>query len=83
MITLKVIALLSPSARSPPPAMLTYADARDRLVKELRENALDHEAGNYDTIGRRFDRLEHEFPVGTEPELGRLHIGLALSPRHP
>jgi hypothetical protein len=58
--------------------MLNYAPARDRLVKELRENALDHEAGHYDTIGRRFDRLEHEFPVGTEPELGRLHIGLAF-----
>ena len=58
--------------------MLTYAAARDTLVQELRANALDHEAGRYDTIGRRFDRLEHEFPTGTAPELGRLHIALAF-----
>ena len=58
--------------------MLTYAAARDALVNELRSNALDHEAQRYDTIGRRFDRLEHEFPIGTAPELGRLHIALAF-----
>jgi hypothetical protein len=58
--------------------MLTYAAARDTLVNELRSNALDHEAERYDAIGRRFDRLEHEFPVGTAPELGRLHIALAF-----
>src|SRR5947209_80951 len=57
---------------------LTYAAARDALVKELRANALDHEAQHYDAIGRRFDRLEHEFPIGTAPELGRLHIALAF-----
>jgi hypothetical protein len=58
--------------------MLTYARARDTLVQELRANAADHEAGRYDAIGRRFDRLEHEFPTGTAPELGRLHIALAF-----
>jgi hypothetical protein len=58
--------------------MLTYTTARDTLVKELRANADDHEAERYDTIGRRFDRLEHEFPTGTAPELGRLHIALAF-----
>jgi hypothetical protein len=58
--------------------MLTYAAARDTLVKELRANAADHEAERYDPIGRRFDRLEHEFPVGTAPELGRLHIALTF-----
>ena len=58
--------------------MLTYAAARDTLVKELRANAVDHEAEHYDAIGRRFDRLEHEFPTGTAPELGRLHIALAF-----
>ena len=58
--------------------MLTYAAARDTLVTELRANAIDHEAARYDAIGRRFDRLEHEFPVGTAPELGRLHVALAF-----
>lgn len=58
--------------------MLTYTAARDTLVKELRANADDHEAERFDTIGRRFDRLEHEFPTGIAPELGRLHIALAF-----
>ena len=58
--------------------MLSYTAARDTLVNELRANALDHEAQRYDTIGRRFDRVEHEFPVGTAPELGRLHIALTF-----
>ena len=58
--------------------MMTYATARDTLVRELRANALDHEAQRYDAIGRRFDRVEHDFPIGTAPELGRLHIALAF-----
>lgn len=58
--------------------MLTYAQARDRLVQELRANADDHDAGHYDAIGRRFDRLEHEFPTGDAPELARLHIALTF-----
>jgi hypothetical protein len=58
--------------------MLTYAAARDTLVTELRANAGEHEAEDYDRIGRRFDRIEHEFPVGTAAELGRLHIALAF-----
>jgi hypothetical protein len=58
--------------------MLTYTQARDRLIEELRTNAGDHEANRYDAIGRRFDRLEHEFPTGDAPELGRLHIALTF-----
>jgi hypothetical protein len=58
--------------------MLTYAAARDTLVTELRANAMDHEAARYDAIGRRFDRLEHDFPVGTAPEFARLHVALAF-----
>jgi hypothetical protein len=58
--------------------MLTYEQARDTLVRELRANATDHEAERFDAIGRRFDRLEHEFPTGTDPELGRLHIALTF-----
>ena len=58
--------------------MLKYSAARDTLVKELLHNAKDHAAGVFDAIGRRFDRVEHEFPTGTEPELGRLHIALTF-----
>ena len=58
--------------------MLNYASARDTLVAELRANAADHDAKRYDAIGRRFDRVEHEFPTGTAPELARLHIALTF-----
>src|SRR5438105_8271348 len=57
---------------------LTYVQARDILVAELRANAADHRAERYDAIGRRFDRVEHQFPTGTAPELGRLHIALTF-----
>jgi hypothetical protein len=58
--------------------MLTYTAARDTLVEQLRADARAHAAENYDEIGRRFDRLEHQFPTGTAPELGRLHIALTF-----
>jgi hypothetical protein len=58
--------------------MMTYAEARDALVMNLRHDADAHEAENYDAIGRRFDAVEYRFPRGTEPELGRLHIALAF-----
>ena len=58
--------------------MLTYAAARDTLVAQLRADARVHAAGRYDEIGRRFDWLEHQFPTGTAPELGRLHIALTF-----
>jgi hypothetical protein len=58
--------------------MLTYAVARDTLVEQLRVDAQVHRRGQYDEIGRRFDRLEHQFPTGTAPELAKLHIALAF-----
>lgn len=58
--------------------MLTYADARDTLVEQLRGDARLHVATKYDEIGRRFDRLEYQFPTGTAPELAKLHIALAF-----
>ncbi len=58
--------------------VLTYAKTCDILVQQLRANAADHEAERYDSIGRQFDRIEHEFPTGTAPELARLHIALTF-----
>ena len=58
--------------------MMTYAEARDALVMQLRQDAAAHEAEQYDAVGRRFDALEHRFPRGTAPELGRLHIALTF-----
>ena len=58
--------------------MFTYAAARDTLVQQLRSDARAHRAGQFDEVGRRFDRVEHEFPIGTSPELGKLHIALTF-----
>ena len=58
--------------------MLSYGAARDTLVAELRSDAAAHGAERYDEVGRRFDRLEHQFPTGVAPELGKLHIALAF-----
>ncbi|GAC1461786.1 MAG: hypothetical protein PVSMB1_12420 [Gemmatimonadaceae bacterium] len=57
---------------------LTYAAARDELVEQLRSDAAAHDEERYDAIGRRFDSIEHRFPTGTAPELGRLHIALTF-----
>ena len=57
---------------------LTYAAARDLLAAQLRADARNHRKGLYDEIGRRFDRIEHEFPTGTSSELGKLHIALTF-----
>ena len=61
-----------------PSGMWTYETARDTLVEQLRADAAAHRAENFDAIGRRFDRLEHEFPKGEAPELAKLHIALAF-----
>ena len=58
--------------------MMTYENARDAIVTPLRQDATAHDAEQYDTVGRRFDALEHRFPRGTAPELGRLHIALTF-----
>jgi len=58
--------------------MMTYAEARDALVQHLRHDAAAHEAEQDDAIGRRFDSIEHHFPRGHAPELGRLHIALTF-----
>jgi hypothetical protein len=58
--------------------MLSYSEARDLLVEHLRTDAAAHDGGAYDAVGRRFDSIERRFPVGTEPQLGRLHIALTF-----
>ena len=58
--------------------MLTYAAARDTLIEQFRADANSHRIEKFDEIGRRFDRIEHQFPTGTAPELGKLHIAFAF-----
>ena len=57
---------------------MTYAIARDTLVRHLRADAAAHEAEQDDAIGRSFDGVEHRFPRGDAPELGRLHVALTF-----
>ena len=58
--------------------MLTYAAARDTLIEQFRADANAHRIEKYDEIGRRFDRIEHQFPTGPAPELGKLHLAFAF-----
>jgi hypothetical protein len=58
--------------------MMSYGEARDAIVTQLLQDAAAHDAGQYDAVGRRFDAIEHRFPTGTAPELGRLHIALTF-----
>ena len=58
--------------------LMNYEEACDALVTQLLQDADAHEAGHYDAVGRRFDAVEHRFPTGTAPELGRLHIALTF-----
>ncbi|MEO8575861.1 MAG: hypothetical protein ABI556_04135 [Gemmatimonadales bacterium] len=58
--------------------MMSYTEARDVLVAQLRKDTEAHDAGQYDAVGRRFDAVEHRFPSGTAPELGKLHIALTF-----
>lgn len=58
--------------------MLSYGNARTALVGALLKDAMAHEAGRYDEIGRRFDGIEREFPRGVAPQLTRLRTALAF-----
>ena len=58
--------------------MMSYEQARDTLIAQLRYDATMHEAERHDEIGRRFDRIEHEFPPGAEPGLDRLRVAMAF-----
>ena len=57
---------------------MTYGTSRDSLVGELLRDAAAHEAGRYDEIGRRFDRIESELPRGAAPQLTRLRVALSF-----
>ena len=58
--------------------MLSYGNARNSHVGELLKDAMSHEAGRYDEIGRRFDGIERELPRGAAPQLTRLRVALAF-----
>lgn len=54
----------------------SYGTARDALVGELLKDAAAHEAGRFDEIGRRADRLQ--LPLGGPPGLTTLRAALTF-----
>jgi uncharacterized membrane protein YeaQ/YmgE (transglycosylase-associated protein family) len=59
-------------------ASKTYAAARNALVDQLLRDAMSHDAGRYNEVGRRFDTVERELPRGAAPELARLRVALTF-----
>lgn len=58
--------------------MTANPSLRDALIAQLLGDAAAHDAERYDSIGRRFDSLEHAFPRGAAPELTSLRIALTF-----
>jgi hypothetical protein len=54
----------------------SYRAARDALAGELLEDAAAHDAGRFDEIGRRSDRME--LPRVGPPELTKLRVALSF-----
>lgn len=70
--------LVGPAYTGGSRTMSTYAAARDQLVDQLLRDAMAHDAGRYDEVGRRFDSVERGLPRGGAPELGRLRVALTF-----
>jgi hypothetical protein len=58
--------------------VLTTTAARKLLADHLLKDAVAHEAGRYDEIGRRFDAFERAFPDGDGNEQLELRIALTF-----
>ena len=58
--------------------MTVYSTVRAALAAQLIGDAAAHDAALYDSIGRRFDSIEHAFPRGAEAETTALRIALTF-----
>ena len=58
--------------------MSTYPTLRDSIAAQLLIDAAAHDEERYDSIGRRFDSIEHTFPRGADPALATLRIALTF-----
>jgi hypothetical protein len=56
--------------------MVAYRRARNSLAGELLKDAAEHEAGRFDEIGQRSDRME--VPRVGPPELTKLRVALSF-----
>ena len=58
--------------------MSAYLALRDALTAQLLGDATAHETERFDSIGRRFDSIEHSFPPGSDPSMHSLRIALTF-----
>ena len=58
--------------------MLSYGIARDSMVGALLRDAMAHERGDYEEIGRQFERIERELPAGAAAPLAKLRVALTF-----
>src|SRR5690606_3713219 len=58
--------------------MSTHTTLRDTIAAQLLSDAIAHDEERYDSIGRRFDSIEHSFPRGTDPAMSSLRIALTF-----
>jgi hypothetical protein len=58
--------------------MTPYLTLRDTIASQLLGDAVAHDAERYDSIGRRFDAIEHAFPQGTDPAMQSLRVALTF-----
>ena len=56
--------------------MFSYVEARQFLIDGLTRDAVAHEVGRYQDIGRDFDALDYSLPRDGSPQFDKLFIAL-------
>ena len=58
--------------------MLTYEEARARMIETLRRDAAVHDAGRYDEIGGDYDQIAAAMPRNGGPAFNKLLVALSF-----
>ena len=53
---------------------MTYLEAKQALIKELRRDVEAHEASRHEQVGAGFDEFDRKLPRGQGPEFDKLSI---------
>lgn len=56
--------------------MFTYEEAKNFVIDNLLLDAKLHDAGDYWSVGDKFDEYDAELPRDDDPRLKKLHIAL-------
>jgi len=56
--------------------MFDYSQAKNFLVENLTRDAVSHEAGRYEDIGKYYDDFDGNLPRGKGPEFDEFFIAL-------